>query len=402
MYRVSPALNRFAAALLTGAAAATLWVNTAPFSYYDFAEWRLITAPLPAWLATVDLRLTPVSLVGEGLMALFIALIAKELWEALVMERGPLAGTQMIGPMALMAGSTLGAIAIWLGLVAAFGLQEDLGTGLGWTAPIGADVVLCYVFGRLIFGAAHPALKLLLLVSIAQTLLGLCLSGAFSVTGNLRPLWLILPLLAAGTVWWFYGQRLGARESLQSRQRAGVIWPYVAAGLVSWAGICAAGLPGALGLLPILPAIAHADRSFGVFAEAEGLLHDPLNRLAHLLLWPVTAAMFAFGFTFGAVDLAAFGAVTLAMLAALWLGKPLGLLLTARLLRRTGSTGPLMSITPRDLILLTPLMAIAFTGPALGLAWSLPQGVMAEAARLGLAISLLAGPAAVLLSRRLP
>jgi NhaA family Na+:H+ antiporter len=69
-------------------------------------------------------------------------------------------------------------------------------------------------------------------------------------------------------------------------------------------------------------------------------------------------------------------------------------------LQRFGSSGPLMAITRGDLVLLLPLMAAAFTGPALGLGWSLPPGVAAEAARLGLALSLLAAPLAVLLARR--
>ena len=43
-----------------------------------------------------------------------------------------------------------------------------------------------------------------------------------------------------------------------------------------------------------------------------------------------------------------------------------------------------------------------FTAPALALPWTLPAGVMADAARLGLAFSLLAGPAALLIARRIP
>ncbi len=402
MYRVSPALNRLAMALLAGGLLATLWVNAAPASYYDFAEFRLLALPLPTWLATHDLLVTPITFVGEAAMALFVALIAKELWEAMVMERGPLAGERMIGPLALMAGSLLGAVVVWLLLVLGFGLQNELDSGLGWTAPIGSDVVLCYLFGRLIFGAADPALKLVLLISMAETVVGLVCSGLFSATYSLRLFWLIVPLLAALVVWWRYGHRTGPTPTLRHRHRAGAAWPYVVAGVASWAAMLAAGLPGALGLLPILPAVAHADRSFGLFAEAEGLLHDPLNRMAHLLIWPVTVAMFAFGLTFGAIDLAAFGALTVVMLAALWVGKPAGLFATAWLLARLGSTGPLMNITRHDLICAAPLMAIAFTGAALGLPWTLPPGVMTDAARLGLALSLLAGPACIMLARKLP
>jgi Na+:H+ antiporter, NhaA family len=399
MYRVSPALNRLAAALLAGAGLATLWVNLAPGSYYDFDEWRIIGGTLPAWLGAYPVRLTPATLIGEGLMAIFIAIIAKELWEAMTLERGALAGARVIGPLAMMAGGIAGAGLVWVILTLAFGVRDDLPPDLGWSAPLGGDVVLCYLFGRMIFGTGHPALKLLLLVSIAETLLALILAGITAPGHAIRPFWLLLPLCAALAVWWRFGHALRDGATVRDRQRGHVVWPYVIAGLLCWAGVLAAGLPGALGLLPILPAIAHADRSFGLFAEAEGLLHDPLNRLAHVLIWPATAIVFAFGLTHGGVDLTAFAALTLVMLAALWIGKPLGFAVVARLVARRRPAAD--ALTPRDLICLAPLLGIAFTAPALGLPWSLPGGVMAEAARLGLALSLLAGPVAVLIARRI-
>ena len=67
--------------------------------------------------------------------------------------------------------------------------------------------------------------------------------------------------------------------------------------------------------LPILPVIPHADRAFGLFAEAEELLHDPLNRLAHLLVRPLAVVLFLFGLTRGGIDLQAFAPTTLTVLA---------------------------------------------------------------------------------------
>jgi Na+:H+ antiporter, NhaA family len=402
MYRVSPALHRLAAALLTGAGAATLWVNLSPGSYYDFTEWRIFGVTLPASLTGHPVILTPAFLVGEGLMALFIALIAKELWEAITLERGALSGRQVIGPMVLMAGGIAGASLVWVILALLFDLQDDLPPGLGWAAPIGGDAILCYAFGRMIFGGGHPALQLLLLVSIAETLLALTIAGLTAPDHDLRPLWLLVPAAAALVVWWRFGHALRKDASLQDQQRGHLIWPYVIAGLASWLGMLAAGLPGALGLLPILPAIAHADRSFGLFAEAEGLLHDPLNRLAHVLIWPATIAVFAFGLTYGAIDIAGFATLTLVMLAAVWLGKPAGLLAAVLIIARLTTRNPLLYLTRRDMICAAPLFGIAFTAPALGLPWTLPAGVMADAARLGLAISLSAGPIALLIARRMP
>ena len=53
----------------------------------------------------------------------------------------------------------------------------------------------------------------------------------------------------------------------------------------------------------------------------------------------------------------------------------------------------------RDMLLLALLTGMGFTVPVLALDTALPGGGMAEAARLGLAISLLAGLAAFGLSR---
>ncbi len=55
----------------------------------------------------------------------------------------------------------------------------------------------------------------------------------------------------------------------------------------------------------------------------------------------------------------------------------------------------------RDLVLSVMLLSIGFTVPAVAIEASLPGGAMREAARMGMAISLLAGPIAVLVARAL-
>jgi NhaA family Na+:H+ antiporter len=203
-------------------------------------------------------------------------------------------------------------------------------------------------------------------------------------------------------VWRFFGQSPQVGETEVERRRGLVLWPYLLAGLVSWIGVVAAGLPGALGLLPIIPAIPHADRAFGLFAEAEEYLHDPLNRLAHLLVKPLSVMLFLFGLSRGGIDLAAIAPTTGTVLVALWIGKPLGLFLgalaAARLFRLPMPAG----IRIRDLLLVAVICGMGFTAPLLALDTALPGGAMTEAARLGLALSLLAWPAAILLSRLIP
>ena len=400
MYRVSPFVRRFGLALLSGAAVATLWVNLDHSGYYDAIEYRLADLPLPGWLAPGGFSLTPMSLVSDGLMALFTAFVAKELWEALVLERGALSGRAARLPLAAVLGGTFGAIALWLLTGALIETAEEASFGIGWQVPVGSDVVIGYLVGRRVFGAGHPALHLLLLTAIGFDILGLVLLGLTDPSGSLwRLVWLVLPLVACGGVWLAYGRAPATGTTELARQRGLQLWPYVLAGLASWLGVAASGLPPALGLLPVIPAIPHADRAFGLFAEAEEFLHDPLNRLAHLLVKPIAGVLFLFGLTRGGIDLQAFAPTTLTVLAAYWIGKPLGIMagfvaaLSALRVRMPQGIGG------RELVLVALLLGMGFTVPVVALDTALPGGGMSEAARLGLALSLLAGPLVLLLAR---
>ena len=404
MYRVSPFVDRFARALLAGAALATLWVNLAPQSYYDAIEFRLADLPLPDWVAPQSLTRPPMGLVSDALMALFLFFLGKELWEALVLERGALAGRdRLVLPLGAVLGGTIGAVALWVGFGLVFGTDGFETSPLtGWTVPIGSDVVLCYVLGRLAFGRNHPALHLLLLITIAFDILGLLLTGLANPVIDLRLAWLVLPALALGAVWLGFGRLAEGGANEVQHRRAALLWPYVLAGLVSWTGVALSGLPPTLGLLPLIPLVPHAERSFGLFAEAEEYLHDPLNRLAHLMVRPLPVVLFLFGLTRGGVDLSALSLTTGATLAALWIGKPLGLFagaLAAIALARQ-SLPPAIRLS--HLALIAVLCGLGFTVPVLAIGTALPGGDMSEAARLGLALSLLAGPIALALSRLVP
>ncbi len=303
MYRVSPFVRHFALALCLGICAATLWLNLDAASYYDFIEARLadLHAPafvldrLPDWLTQWSVQsptLTPASLTSHGLMALFMFFVGKELWEGLILERGALSGPHSLVPLGGVIGATLGAALVWILTGALIETAAESSLAIGWQVPLGSDVVLGYVLGRRVFGPNHPALHVLLLVTIACDFLGLLMLGLSYPSGGLFRLgWLALPVLASFGVWAFYGRRPRLNASEAARRRGLMLWPYILAGAISFIGVACAGLPPALGLLPVIPAIPHADRSFGFFAEAETFLHDPLNRLAHLLVRPFPRAV---------------------------------------------------------------------------------------------------------------
>lgn len=402
MYRVSAFMPRFGAALLGGAALATVWVNLAPASYYDAIEWRLLDLAPPGWLAPLPFSVTPLNLVADGAMALFLFFIGKELWEALTLEEGALKGQQALFPAGLTLGGLVGAALMWVLVGSLIETAEEAGFATGWQVPLGTDVVLCFLVGRSVFGPGHPALHLLLLLAIASDILALVVAGLSHPTFSFRLAWLLLPLAAALGTWVLFGRTPDASAPETRRRASQRLLPYIAAGVLSWVGVAASGLPPVLGLLPVIPAIAHADRSFGLFAEAEELLHDPLNRLTHALAWPLTVILFLFGLTRGGVDLSAFAPTTLTTLAALWLGRPLGMVLIGLGLAAALGLRLPSGVTLRDVLRITLILAMGFTVPVLSLETALPGGAMQEAARLGLAISLFAGALALMLARRRP
>lgn len=397
MYRISPFIRHFALALLCGVVLATAWVNIAPESYYDLVEFRLFDLPMPDWLVLNAPSVTPLSLVSDLLMPLFFFFLGKELWEALILERGALTlSRQPMLALGAFVGSAIGAVAVWLIAVVLLDPLGEAGLRAGWATGIGSDVVLCYVVGRAIFGRGHPALHFLLLLTVTQDIVALCATAASLPFDGHHLLWALFSPIAALTVWLLFGRHARRDATEVEHQRATSLWPYALAGLISWLGFAMAGFPPELGLLPIIPAIPHANRTFGIFAEAEGLLHDPLNRLVAALTLPIAAVLFLFGLTRGAIEVAAFGPGTQAVLATFWIGKPLGLLAGASLVLTFGGGKLPEGLRLSDFVLFALITATGFVAPVTVLDLTLGGGISAAEARLGLAISLLIGPLTIL------
>jgi NhaA family Na+:H+ antiporter len=392
MYRISPFIRYFAFALLTGAIVATAWVNLAPESYFDLVEFRLFDLPLPAWATSYSPSITPLKMVSDLLMPLFFFFLGKELWEAMVLERGALTlSRDPLLPLGAFLGSAIGAVAVWLISVALFDSAGERGLLAGWATGIGSDVVFCYVVGRAVFGRAHPALHFLLLLTLTQDIVALCLATASLPFEGLHLLWGLMSPAAALAAWLLFGRHARRDATEVLHQRAAALWPYMLAGGLSWLAFALAGFPPELGLLPIIPAIPHALRSFGIFAEAEGLLHDPLNRLISLLIWPITTALFFFGLTRGAIELSAWGPGAVAVLATFWIGKPLGLLAGASLAITFGRGKLPEGMQLSDFAILALITSMGFVVPVTVLDLTLGGGIAASEARLGLAVSLALG-----------
>lgn len=373
MHRVWSFITNYSLLLIFGAIIALIWANTDPHSYHAFVEYPLAENFFIGHAHVDDhghvhRTLTLHYLFNDVLMAFFFAIAAKEVWEAVILKNGSLRGKKAATPLVATAGGMLGPIAVYLGLALFLGSDTYEAVKNGWAVPTATDIAFSYLVGRIVFGAGHPAVRFLLLLAIADDAAGLVILAIFYPTGELAPEWLLISVAAAIAVFilanWLprhLDRGNQARpNSTWMREKLG-FWPYLIAGCVSWYGFMRAGVHPALGLLPIVPTIPHADRAFGIFAEAEQHLTDLLNDIEHKLKTPVEIILFFFGLLNAGVEFNAIGSPTWLVLAGLLIGKPLGVLLMGALAAHVFKLGLPAGMRTIDLFIIGCVAAIGFT-----------------------------------------
>ncbi|MEO1551104.1 MAG: Na+/H+ antiporter NhaA [Pseudomonadota bacterium] len=407
MYRVWNFLSSYSLLLVIGAVIALIWANTDPHSYHHFVEtplWAndLIGAEYSYWkksygegaaalVAPGSERVLSLHyLVNDVLMAFFFAVAGKEVWEAVILKNGSLRGKKAMTPLVATAGGMFGPIAIYLGIAFVMGSETYSAVANGWAVPTATDIAFSYLVGRLVFGAGHPAVRFLLLLAIADDAAGLIILAVFYPSSEPMPEFLLLSVAAAVTVFvlanWL-PRRLdrGKQDRPNStwmREKLGV-WPYLLAACVSWYGFQESGLHPALGLLPIVPTLPHADRAFGIFAAAEQHLTDLLNTAEHMLKSPVEVVLFFFGLCNAGVEFNSMGAATWLVLAGLIIGKPFGILLFGWLAAGPMKLGLPQGMKTSDLFVIGCVAAIGFTVSLFIAAVAFEPGPVQDAAKMG-------------------
>jgi Na+:H+ antiporter, NhaA family len=392
MYRVWNYISTYSLLLIAGAVLALIWANLDPHSYHALVHYVLVDDFLIGEAepegGSVRRVLTLHFLVNDVLMALFFAIAAKEVWEAVILEEGSLRGRKALTPLIATAGGMAGPVVVYLSLAAALGVFDAVSRG--WAIPTATDIAFSYLVGRMVFGAGHPAIRFLLLLAIADDAGGLIILAVFYPTGTLAPAWLLLSLGASVAVFllcnWLplyldRGNQLRPVSSLVRRRLS--FWPYAVAGVLSWYGFQEAGIHPALGLLPIIPAIPHADRAFGVFAEAEQYLTDLLNRMEHALKIPVEIVLFFFGLLNAGVEFSAISEPTWLVLLGLVIGKPVGIFLFGWLAVRLLRLGLPDGMGMRELFVVGCVAAIGFTVALFVATVAFPAGAVQDAAKMG-------------------
>jgi NhaA family Na+:H+ antiporter len=411
MYRVWNFISNYSLLLVAGAVVALIWANLAPGSYHDFVEFRLFDNPLVGHLhddgsGHAVRTLTVHYLINDVLMAFFFAVAGKEVWEAVALQEGELRGKKAATPLIATLGGMAGPVAVYLGLAAILGSETYDAVAHGWAIPTATDIAFSYLVGRVVFGAGHPAVRFLLLLAIADDAGGLLILAIFYPSGDLAPLWLLFSFGVAAAVFVLFNwlpRRLDRGDQLRRistfvRTRLGV-WPWVVAGALSWYGFQESGLHPALGLLPIVPTVPHADRAFGIFAEAEQYLTDLLNHMRQLLRYPVEVILFLFGLANAGVEFAAISEPTWLVLFGLIIGKPVGISLFGWLAARPMRLGLPDGMRMIDLPVLGMVAAIGFTVALFVASVAFEGGAVQDAAKMGALFSFFASGLAIVAGR---
>ncbi|MBF9035046.1 sodium:proton antiporter [Rhodobacterales bacterium HKCCE2091] len=402
MYRVWDFISNYSLFLIGGAILALIWANIDPTSYHHFVEFEIVHDFIVGHLHIDETghevrTLTLHYLVNDVLMALFFAIAAKEVWEAVILENGSLRGKKAATPLFATLGGMLGPIGVYLGIAAVLGSETYSAVANGWAIPTATDIAFSYLVGRMVFGAGHPAVRFLLLLAIADDAAGLLILAIFYPSGELAPEFLLLSLGAAIGVFVLFNwlpRRMDRGNQLRPTstwvRKVLSFWPYAIAGCLSWYGFQEAGLHPALGLLPIVPTIPHADRAFGIFAAAEEHLHDLLNEIEHALKVPVEIILGLFGLLNAGVEFSSMGPATWLVLLGLIVGKPIGITLFGWIAARPLGLGIPAGMRIIDLVVIGFVAAIGFTVSLFVASVAFDAGPIQDAAKMGALFSFFA------------
>ena len=319
-------------------------------------------------------------------MAFFFALAAKEVVEATAPGGALHSPRRSALPLLAAVGGMMGPAAIFLWLTSTMD-RPDLERG--WAIPTATDIAFSYLAARIVFGAKHPAIPFLLLLAIADDALGLLIIAAFYPQGHILAGDFIVLLAVAMLVGWWL-----------NRRRTLSFWPYLAtAGVLSWVAFYRGGLHPALALVPIVPFMPHASRDPGLFVERESL-HDTLNQFEHWWKRPVDVLLFFFGFVNAGVTIGNAGAGTWFVLAAIIVGKPVGIFAATIVTTLAGLHRP-TGMSWRDVIVVGILAGIGFTVALFFATAAFPYGRLLNETKLGALLSFSAFGLGILAARLL-
>jgi Na+:H+ antiporter, NhaA family len=368
-WRGLPELWHFASEYLlllpVGAAIALVWANTHPESYF-----RTVFA--------LDFFVTDVA------MVLFFGLIMKEVVEATAPGGVLHPWRRAALPVVAALGSALVPMVLLRELAPLFG--EPL-VAQGWATAFAVDLAFAYFLAIVIFGR-HPVVPLFVVAALASNALGFAILAPAATAPQFQPATLIVLMTAA----------IGTALVLRVR-RTRSFWPYlIAGGGLSWAALLLGGVHPALALVPIVPFMPRMRHDPGFLVDAPAAAHDTLNEFERWCRHPAQVALLLFGVVTGGVLLRALDSGTLAMPAAVFVGKPIGFLLGVAVARALGLHLP-FHVGWRELFVVGFLATIGFTMALFFATVSIGPGAVLSELKMGGLMTLAGGLMALAAAR---
>jgi Na+:H+ antiporter, NhaA family len=285
--------------------------------------------------------------INDGLMAIFFLLVALEIKRESL--SGQLAGReQLILPLVC---ATAGVVVPAL-LFTALN-HGDASAMRGWAVPTATDIAFALGVLALLGSRVPVGMKLLLsTIAVVDDLMAILIIAIFYSHGmSFAALGLAAVVLAA---MWLLG-----------RFRVLALWPYLLLGVVLWVCVLKSGVHATLAGVATGLMIPHVDKRNAIPDEIE---HSPLETLEHALHpWVAYAILPIFAFANAGLVLGgmqardALAALPFGIVLGLVLGKPLGIVIAAMLVRRMGWARLPEGMDGRALLGLGVLCGIGFT-----------------------------------------
>jgi NhaA family Na+:H+ antiporter len=335
-----------------GGLIALAWANTAPESYFTFAQ-RLSFA------------------VNEVGMALFFAFITQEVMEEMIPGGALHTWRRWIMPLVAAAGGVLGAAAVYLTYVS---LKHEAVLEQGWLIACAFDIAFAYFIVKSIF-KRHPAVSFLLVMAIATNAVGLVIVGLQYQTVAIRPggtaLMIAALAIAAALRYW----------------KVRNFWAYLLlSGPLSWWAFYLDGFHPGLSLIPIVAFLPHQPRAVDTFEDAQEAPGDSPRHFEHQWNHLVQAIVFLFGMVNAGVFLHAHGTGTWALLAAALVGRPAGIVAAVMLAGLVGLRLP-ARLHWRDLIVVALASSSGFAFALFAAVAVYPIGPILAELKLGAVLS---------------
>ncbi len=375
-------LQEFSVPLLAGVLLAILWANVDHHGYHEAVEHE--------WFGA-GTHLNLHFFANEVLMVFFFGIASKEITEACLPGGALNPPRKAVNPLMGTIGGVAGPVGVYFLMVMVLG--ADAAVKNGWGIPTATDIALAWLVARLVFGARHPAVSFLLLLAVADDALGLAIIAVFypDPAHPTEPIYLGLVLL---------GMAVGyvlKKKDVQS------FWPYVlVGGGISWTGLYLAHLHPALALVPVVPFMPNRGQDEGLFEEGTHgpIYSDTLNKFEHFFKAPVDFGLLTFGLANAGVPFTSMGDATWSVLAALLIGKTVGITAFAMLGHKLGFS------LPKGMDFRTVVIAGLVAGLGLTVALFVAGAAFTEpglqgAAKMGALLSSLAAPLAIVLGKLL-